>query len=119
MDPAAYVPVRPLDNYYISKLTFTAMFAHDPASDPGGDDPAPNPGGGGGGGGGGGSAPKPPERLLKPLDPKPLEDPEPLETIVIEEKPIPLTGDGSLPGLALLALAVSGCGILLSRRRKP
>ncbi|MBC3939723.1 hypothetical protein D4A47_12345 [Anaerotruncus massiliensis (ex Liu et al. 2021)] len=119
VDPAAYVPVRPLDNYYISKLTFTAMFAHDPASDPGGDDPAPNPGGGGGGGGGGGSAPKPPERLLKPLDPKPLEDPEPLETIVIEEKPIPLTGDGSLPGLALLALAVSGCGILLSRRRKP
>lgn len=48
---AAYVPVRPLDNYYISKLTFTAMFAHDPASDPCGDDPAPNPGGGGGGGG--------------------------------------------------------------------
>ncbi|WP_418706692.1 InlB B-repeat-containing protein [Anaerotruncus massiliensis (ex Liu et al. 2021)] len=119
VDPAAYVPVWPLDNYYISKLTFTAMFAHDPASDPGGDDPAPNPGGGGGGGGGGGSAPKPPERLLKPLDPKPLEDPEPLKTIVIEENPIPLTGDGSLPGLALLALAVSGCGILLSRRRRP
>lgn len=36
VDPAAYVPVWPLDNYYISKLTFTAMFAHDPASDPGG-----------------------------------------------------------------------------------
>lgn len=35
VDPAAYVPVWPLDNYYISKLTFTAMFAHDPASDPG------------------------------------------------------------------------------------
>ncbi|WP_368077353.1 LPXTG cell wall anchor domain-containing protein [uncultured Anaerotruncus sp.] len=30
-----------------------------------------------------------------------------------------MTGDGSLPGLALLALAVSGCGILLSRRRRP
>ncbi|MBC3939989.1 LPXTG cell wall anchor domain-containing protein, partial [Anaerotruncus massiliensis (ex Liu et al. 2021)] len=108
VDPESFVPTA---NRYTSghvwRVTCIAMFAHDAPTPERPDKPA------GGNGGGGGSDPKPPKRLLKSL-----EDPKPLETVLIEEKPIPLTGDRSMSGLALLALAVSGCGILLSRRKR-